>query len=327
VHKKKLLTLLMSTAMVTAVTAGLAVVVNGVASADVSPGTLGSITITPATGDITTAPTSRTSGPCPNDPNDTRADQFLIGPVGPDGVAPDTATFPSNKPFFVTVTNAAQFSKLAAFNQVFNNTFADAAKSRGTTIQPGEYHLTTDCTDSITATNFGTFTGGLIFDESLHYTAIPPSGETPSPTPGPSGTPTPTPPGATPTPTPTAAPTPTPTPPGATPTPTPTAAPTPTPGAGATATTTALNVIGIRLPFRLGGFVIPIARVMPHVAGTIQIQDGTANLGAPAPVAAGFAFGGFFLLPPGTHLLTAVFTPADPAVAQPSTSNAVTVRF
>lgn len=103
--------------------------------------------------------------------------------------------------------------------------------------------------------------------------------------------------------------------------------PTPTPGAGATATTTALTVIRIRLPFGLGGFVLPIATVTPHVAGTIQIKDGTANLGRPAPVAAGFAFGGFFVLPPGTHSLTAVFTPADPTVAQPSTSNAVTVRF
>lgn len=319
-RKKKLLTLLVSGAMVAAVTAGLAVVVNGTASADVPPGTLGFLTITPATGDIDTAPVSKTSAPCPKVTGDDSADQLLIGPVGPDGVtAPDTATFPSSNPFPVTVNNSTQVSTLVSFNQVFGNTFRDAATLRGKTILPGEYHLTTDCTDNIGLQNFGTFTAGLIFDDSLHYTVIPP----PSPSPGVTPSPSPSP-GVTPSPSPGVTPSPTPIPPPAS---SPTAAPTPTPGAGATATTTALNVIGIRLPFRLGGFVIPIARVMPHVAGTIQIQDGTASLGRPAPVAAGFAFGGFFVLPPGTHSLTAVFTPANPAAAQPSTSNAVTVTF
>ena len=118
--QKKILIRLMSGAVVAAVTAGSALLVNGAAGADVPPGSLGFLTVTPATGDIDTAPASKTSGPCPNDPNDTRADQQLIGPVGPDGVtAPDTATFPSSNPFFITHINGSQFSKVAPFSQVF----------------------------------------------------------------------------------------------------------------------------------------------------------------------------------------------------------------
>jgi hypothetical protein len=45
------------------------------------------------------------------------------------------------------------------------------------------------------------------------------------------------------------------------------------------------------------------------------------------PVAGGFAFGGFFMLPAGSHSLTAEFTPADPATFTPSTSNTVRFRF
>jgi WD40-like Beta Propeller Repeat len=99
----------------------------------------------------------------------------------------------------------------------------------------------------------------------------------------------------------------------------------PVPG---TATTTTLTVTQVRLPFGLGGYVLPIAQVAPaNAAGTVQLKDGTANLGAPVPVAAGIAVGGLVSLPPGPHSLTATFIPASLAAFQLSTSNTVTFRF
>lgn len=73
--------------------------------------------------------------------------------------------------------------------------------------------------------------------------------------------------------------------------------------------------------------MIPVADVTPNGTGTIQFKDGPTNVGGPVPVAVGFAFGGFFVLPAGSHSLTAEFTPADPATFAPSTSNTVRFRF
>jgi hypothetical protein len=123
----------------------------------------------------------------------------------------------------------------------------------------------------------------------------------------------------TPTPTPTPSPTPV-----VTPTPT----PTPSPNPGATATTTTLSVIQVPLPLGLGGIVIPIAHVAPaNAIGTVQFKDGSANLGAPVPAVAGFAVGPASTLRPGTHQLSAVFTPRNQTKFLPSTSHTVTVKF
>jgi phospholipase C len=66
---------------------------------------------------------------------------------------------------------------------------------------------------------------------------------------------------------------------------------------------------------------ILIASVSPvNAAGTVQFKDGTANLGAPVPVAVGPAILATPALTAGTHTLTAVFTPANPTVFGPSTS-------
>ena len=130
-------------------------------------------------------------------------------------------------------------------------------------------------------------------------------------------------PSTTPTPTPTPVVTPSPT-----PTPTPRPTPTPTPAPGAIATTTTLSVIQVPLPLGLGGIVIPIAHVAPvSASGTVQFKDGSANLGAPVPVVAGIAIGRFNTLARGSHSLTAVFIPANPARFLPSTSKTVTVKF
>lgn len=91
---------------------------------------------------------------------------------------------------------------------------------------------------------------------------------------------------------------------------------------------TTLSVIQVPLPFGLGGFAIPIAHVVPRNAtGTVQFQDGSTNLGAPVPVFGGVTFGGFTILSPGMHSLTAMFTPTDPAAFDPSTSPPVSLTF
>ncbi|MGH3779134.1 MAG: Ig-like domain repeat protein [Pseudonocardiaceae bacterium] len=67
--------------------------------------------------------------------------------------------------------------------------------------------------------------------------------------------------------------------------------------------------------------------VPANAAGTVQVKDGTTNLGAPVPVIAGTAFGGVRILRTGQHSLSAVFTPSNATKFTPSTSNTVTFRF
>ncbi|MGH3671665.1 MAG: Ig-like domain-containing protein [Pseudonocardiaceae bacterium] len=64
-----------------------------------------------------------------------------------------------------------------------------------------------------------------------------------------------------------------------------------------------------------------------NAAGTVQFKDGNTNLGRPVPVGGGVAIGLFTTLPPGSHSVTAVFTPTNPAKFKPSTSNTVAFRF
>jgi hypothetical protein len=322
VHKNRSSMRLLSGVVVATVTAGSTLLMNGVANADPPAGTLGSDTITPVQGTDIVPMAAMTSAGCTPDP--VTADLTIIGPVGADGTAPDTATFPSSKPFPVTTiggTETGQFSTLGAFTQQFRLLLRDAAIQRGTTIQVGEYDLTTHCMDQFGFTVLGTFTAGLVFDTPTHYTVIqngtptPPPSPTVVPTPPPTGEPTPSP-----SPSPTGEPTPSPSP---SPTGEPTPSPTPAPEARTTAIT--LHAIHIRLPFRLGSFVIPFAKVAPaNAAGTVQFKEESTNIGGPVPVGAGLAFGGFVVLPAGAHSLTAEFTPADPTAFQSSTSNTVT---
>ncbi|MGH3767541.1 MAG: hypothetical protein ACRDTX_20735 [Pseudonocardiaceae bacterium] len=95
----------------------------------------------------------------------------------------------------------------------------------------------------------------------------------------------------------------------------------PIPGA---VTTTKLTASPIRLPFGLGGYVLPIARVAPfNAAGSVQFKDGNTNIGPRIPVTGGIAVGRLVSLPPGSHSLTATFIPANLAAFQLSTSNTV----
>jgi phospholipase C len=79
-------------------------------------------------------------------------------------------------------------------------------------------------------------------------------------------------------------------------------------------------------PGFLGIPEILIANVSPfNAAGTVQFKDGTQNLGGPVPVTGGIAISTTTALGTGTHPLTAVFTPTDPAAFGPSTSPPATV--
>jgi hypothetical protein len=87
-------------------------------------------------------------------------------------------------------------------------------------------------------------------------------------------------------------------------------------------------VVGVPLPFGLGGFAIPIAHLTPRNAvGTVQFNDGTARLGRPVPVVSGVAIGPLTGLPVGRHSITATFTPTNPAVFKSSMSDAVVFMF
>lgn len=325
VHKKRLLTRLTAGAVVVAVTAGSALLVNGVANAERPAGTLGFNTISPASGTDTTPMSSMTSAACPS--QTVTSDLTIVGPIGAD---PATATFPPDNPFPVQTIDNIQVSTTGPFVQQFRLILREAAAQRSKTIQPGEYDLTTHCMDEFGLETFGTFAAGINFDTPTHYTVL--SNASPSPTPGPSESPSP-PPTSTPVPTPTESPVPTPTPvpsptPGPSESPSPTPVPTSTPAPEVTATTITLNAIRIPLPFRLGGFVIPLANVAPgNAVGTVQFKDRGTNLGGRVPIIAGFVFGGFFALPGGSHSLTAKFIPDDPAAFQASTSNTVRFRF
>src|SRR5262249_18041915 len=85
------------------------------------------------------------------------------------------------------------------------------------------------------------------------------------------------------------------------------------------ATTTRLTVAPKRAFQGLPVFLI--ANVKPRTAaGTTQFKDGSTALGTPVPVDGGTIF---LIAPPlttGTHSLSAVFTPANPATFAPSTS-------
>jgi len=77
-------------------------------------------------------------------------------------------------------------------------------------------------------------------------------------------------------------------------------------------------------PVAQGTLVTLTAAVTPaEASGTVQFKDGTTNIGNPVTVTNGTASGTTSALAAGSHQLTAVFTPTDPAAFSPSTSPAV----
>jgi hypothetical protein len=91
-----------------------------------------------------------------------------------------------------------------------------------------------------------------------------------------------------------------------------------------TATSTALTMSPASSVIE-GTEVALTAAVTPaEAAGTVQFKDGTTDIGTPVLVTKGTASGTTSTLAVGSHQLTAVFTPTDPAVYGPSTSPPVT---
>lgn len=97
--------------------------------------------------------------------------------------------------------------------------------------------------------------------------------------------------------------------------------------AASTATATATTLAVSPNPATAGKTVKLTAQVDPRrTSGTIQFFDGSTPLGAPQPVKKnGDAKFSTSTLTPGSHSLTARFTPADPAAFSPSTSPPVTL--
>lgn len=90
------------------------------------------------------------------------------------------------------------------------------------------------------------------------------------------------------------------------------------------ATSTVLAVSPVS-PVAQGTQVTLTATITPSTAvGTVQFTEGTTNIGAPVTVSNnGTASGSTSTLAPGPHQLTAVFTPANPAMFSSSTSPAI----
>jgi hypothetical protein len=82
-------------------------------------------------------------------------------------------------------------------------------------------------------------------------------------------------------------------------------------------------------PFRDGPYWVRYPECGRH-AKPVFDGGGLAGLftafGIPVPIPSGFAIF-WTILPPGTHTLTAVFTPTNPAANQPSTSPPITVTI
>lgn len=281
--KTKLLTRLTSGVLAVAVTTG-GLLVADVANAAVSPGSLGTVTITPPIGTDNDAPVAHTSAGC-SDPGSTAYELRIAGPID---APPAQQVF--NPDFPIAHNQTAGFSKTDPFDIYFGLTFRDAAGQRGKTIIPGEYLLTVNCLDDFSNVG-GTFTTSVTFTDATHYTS------TPTPTPTATATPTTT----------------------TTPTVTPFPHPTPTPPAGTTSTATTLH-----LTPNPGFTFIPeilIAQVSPvNAPGTVQFFDRSTALGVPVPATGGFALL-ITLLPKGRHSLAAVFTPTDVQAFALSTSS------
>jgi uncharacterized repeat protein (TIGR01451 family) len=97
----------------------------------------------------------------------------------------------------------------------------------------------------------------------------------------------------------------------------------PPPAAPAQNPTTTLTVTPTS-PQAPGTTVNLSAAVMPSIAtGTVQFKDGATNLGPGVSVTAGTATTSTNTLTAGSHNLSAVFTPTDPTLYNPSTSNTV----
>ncbi len=176
--KNRSLNRLVSGALVVAVAAGSALLLGGLANASTpAPGSLGTLSVTPATGTDLTAAAAQLSAACPT--NSTSMNVSIIGPVAADGTVAQTATFATPYPIVpqATPSTAGPFSTPFAFD------FKDAAADRGgasNLMQTGQYNFTATCSSGrTTPVATGTFTGAIYFTSPTAYTSTDPN---PSPT-------------------------------------------------------------------------------------------------------------------------------------------------
>ncbi|HEX5143480.1 MAG TPA: Ig-like domain-containing protein [Mycobacterium sp.] len=171
--KNRLLTWLISVTLVAALTGGV-LLVGSVANAKPPTGSVGTLTITPATGSDTTGMSAHTSAACP--PTATAVNMQIIGPVE---AAPADQTFPPDNPYLIVTTTHAvgAFSTTDPFDLTLRKILRDAAAERNKTLKAGEYDLTARCVDSLSGqTLFGTFTGAVYFSSPTAYTTTDPNG-------------------------------------------------------------------------------------------------------------------------------------------------------
>lgn len=133
----------------------------GVAQAAAPPGTLGSLTVTPATGSDIVAIRVATSGGCSTD-----SDAYNVMVTGP-------GAFETG--YLITTTGAAGFSTTDPFDIFFGVTMKDAATDLGTTLTAGEYVVTARCVDEFLGDVKGTFTASLYFTSPTAYQTTDPS--------------------------------------------------------------------------------------------------------------------------------------------------------
>lgn len=162
----------MATALVLAVIGATAMLSGGAANAVPPPGTLGSLTLTPATGSDLSLVDVTTSGGCPS-----TADSYIVTVNGPGGFT----NFP------IVGNTTVGISHDGPFSAPFGLTMRDAAGLQG--VVPGEYDVTLQCIDGFTLQVFGTFTTAMYFTNPTAYTTSAPNpiqtptrGPTPPPT-------------------------------------------------------------------------------------------------------------------------------------------------
>jgi hypothetical protein len=155
-------------AVVAIMSAGLLVLGATAAGAAPAPGTLGTLTNSPATGTDVTAPKVHTSAGCP-----TTADAYNAVLTGPGAFAPG---------FLITPTQSPGFSTTTGFDVQFGLSFKDAATDLATTIVAGEYDATVNCVDSFSGNVMGTFTGAFYFTTPTAYQSTDPNAPVPTTT-------------------------------------------------------------------------------------------------------------------------------------------------
>jgi hypothetical protein len=147
----------------------LTVVGLGVAVAWAEPpaGTLGTLTLVPATGLDTTTPVAQTSAGCAEG-----SDSYYAKVYGPGGFAPGLmATFGSSD---------VGFSTTNPFPVQFANNMADIATDNSTTVVAGTYTVEVSCIDAFSQQVKGTFTTHMYFTTPHAYQSVPPGQTTTS---------------------------------------------------------------------------------------------------------------------------------------------------